>query len=118
MSRNHFIAVIEFKEIPLGMIAESGISIIMKTFIIEMAFEIAMLALEREEALDRFDVSEILICRGNDTPIRTAFHRCFDILEQQDKTSLFDKADRKGECLATAQVVLYFIEKCDLGVVG
>ena len=48
----------------------------------------------------------------------TAFHRRFDILEQQDKASLFDKADREGEGLAPAEVVFDFVEESCGGVVG
>ena len=92
--------------------------VIVEAFVIEMTLKIAMLALKRKEALYRLNVGKVLICRGNNTPLRTALNRRFDILEQQNKTSLFDKADRERKRLASAQVVLYFIEECYLGVVG
>ena len=92
--------------------------VIVEALVIEMTFEIAVLALERKKAFDRLNIGKVLICRGDDTTIRTTFHRGFDILEQQDKASLFDKADRERKRPASAQVVLYFIEECYLGVVG
>ena len=92
--------------------------VIVEAFVIEMTLKIAVLALKRKEALYRLNIGKVLICRGNNTPLRTAFNRCFNILEQQNKTSLFDKADRERKRLASAQVVLYFIEECYLGVVG
>ena len=90
------------------MITESSIPIIVEAFVIEMTFEIAVLALKCKEAFDRFDIGEVLIGRGNDTAFCASFNSCFDILEQKDKASLFDEADRKGECLTAAEVVLYF----------
>ena len=92
--------------------------VIVETFVIEVTFKIAVLALKRKEALYRLNVGKVLIRRGNNTPLRTAFNRCFNVLEQQNKTSLFDKADRERKRLAPAQVVLYFIEECYLGIVG
>ena len=92
--------------------------VIVKALVIKMAFEIAMLALKREEALYRLDIGKVLICRSNDTPLRSALNRRLNILEQQNKTSFFDKADRERKRLAPAQVVFYFIEECYLGVVG
>ena len=92
--------------------------VIMEALVIEVTFKIAVLALKRKEALYRFNVGKVLICRGNNTPLRSALNRCFNIFKQQNKTSLFDKADRERKRLASVQVVLYFIEKCYLGVVG
>ena len=100
------------------MVTKGGIVVIMEALIVEMTLKIAVLALKRKEALYRLNVGKVLICRGNNTPLRTALNRCFNILEQQNKTSLFDKADRERKRLAPAQVVLYFIEECYLGVVG
>ena len=100
------------------MIAKGGIMVIVEAFVIEMTLKIAMLALKRKEALYRLNVGKILICRGNNTPLRSALNRCFNIFKQQNKTSLFDKADRERKRLTSAQVVLYFIEECYLGVVG
>ena len=48
----------------------------------------------------------------------TAFHRRFDIIEQQNKASLFDKADREGESLAPAEIVFDFFKEGYGGVVG
>ena len=96
------------------MIAKGGIMVIVEAFVIEMTLKIAVLALKRKEALYRLNVGKVLICRGNNTPLRSALNRCFNILEQQNKTSLFDKADRERKRLASAQVVLYFIEECYL----
>ena len=90
----------------------------MKALVIEVTLKIAMLALKRKETLYRLNVGQVLICRGNNTPLRSAFNRRLNILKQQNKTSLFDKADRERKRLASAQVVLYFIEECYLGVVG
>jgi hypothetical protein len=90
----------------------------MEALVIEMTLKIAVLALKRKEALYRLNVGEILICRGNNTPLRSALNRRFNILEQQNKTSLFDEADRERKRLTSAQVVLYFIEECYLGVIG
>ena len=90
----------------------------MEALVIEVTFKIAVLALKCKEALYRFNIGKVLICRGNNTPLRTALNRRFNILEQQNKTSLFDEADRERKRLAPAQVVLYFIEECYLGVVG
>jgi hypothetical protein len=90
----------------------------METLVIEMTLKIAVLALKRKEALYRLNIGKVLICRGNNTPLRTAFNRCFNILEKQNKTSLFYEADRERKRLASAQVVFYFIEECYLGVVG
>ena len=92
--------------------------VIVETFVIEVTFKIAVLALKRKEALYLLNVGKVLICRGNNTPLRTAFNCRLNILEQQNKTSLFDKADRERKRLASAQVVFYFIEECYLGVVG
>ena len=92
--------------------------VIMEALIIEVTFKIAVLALKRKEALYRLDIGKVLICRGNNTPLRSALNRRFNILEQQNKTSLFDKADRERKRLASAQVVFYFIEECYLSVVG
>ena len=100
------------------MITKGGIVVIVEALIIEMTLKIAMLALKRKETLYRLNVGKVLICRGNNTPLRTAFNRCFNILEQQNKASLLDKADRERKRLAPAQVVFYFIEECYLGVVG
>ena len=92
--------------------------VIVETFVIEMALKITVFALKRKEALYRLDIGKVLICRGNNTPLRSALNRCFNVLEQQNKTSLFDEADRERKRLASAQVVLYFIEDCYLGIVG
>ena len=81
--------------------------VIMEAFVIEVTLKIAVLALKRKETLYRLDVGKVLICRGNNTPMRTAFNRCFNIFEQQNKTSLFNEADRERKRLASAQVVLY-----------
>ena len=83
----------------------------MKALIIEVTLKVAVLALKRKEALYRFNIGKVLICRGNNAPLRTAFNRRFNILEQQNKTSLLDKADRKCKRLASAQIVFYFIEE-------
>ena len=90
----------------------------METLVIEMALKIAVFALKREEALYRLNVGKVLICRGNNTSLRSTLDRCLDILEQQNKTSLFDKAARERKRLASAQVVFYFNEECNLGLVG
>ena len=100
------------------MITKGGIVVIVEALIIEMTLKIAMLALKRKEALYRLNIGKVLICRGNNTPLRTAFNRRLDILEQQNKTSLFDEANRERKRLTPAQVVLYFIEECYLGVVS
>ena len=100
------------------MVAERGIVIVVEALIIEMTLKIAVLALKRKEALYRLDIGKVLICRSNNTPLRTAFNCRLNVLEQQNKTSLFDKADRKRKRLAPAQVVFYFIEECYLGIVG
>ena len=92
--------------------------VIMEAFVIEVTLKIAVLALKRKEALYRLNISKVLICRGNNTPLRSALNRRLNILDQQNKTSLFDKADRERKRLASAQVVFYFIEECYLGVVG
>ena len=92
--------------------------VIVEAFVIEMTLKIAVLALKRKEALYRLNVGKVLICRGNNTPLRTALNRRFNVLEQQNKTSFFDKADRERKRLAPAQVILYFIEECYLGIVG
>ena len=84
------------------MIAEGGIVVIMKALIIEVTLKVAVLALKRKEALYRFNIGKILICRGNNAPLRTAFNSRFNILEQQNKTSLLDKANRKCKRLASA----------------
>ena len=90
----------------------------MEALVIEVTFKIAMLALKRKEALYRLNVGKVLICRSNNTPLRSALNRRFNVLDQQNKTSLFDEADRERKRLASAQVVLYFIEECYLGIVG
>ena len=76
--------------------------VIVETFVIEVTFKIAVLALKRKEALYRLNVGKVLICRGNNTPLRTAFNCRLDILEQQNKTSLFDETDRERKRLAPA----------------
>ena len=88
-----------------------------EAFVIEMTLKIDVLTLKRKETLYRLNVGKVLICRGNNTPLRTTFNRRFNVLEQQNKTSLFDEADRERKRLAPAQVVFYFIEECYLGVV-
>ena len=100
------------------MIAKGGIMVIVEAFVIEMTLKIAVLALKCKEALYRLNIGKVLICRGNNTPLRSALNRRFNILEQQNKTSLFDKADRERKRLASTQVVLYFIEESYLGVIG
>ena len=100
------------------MVTKGGIVVIMEALIVEMTLKIAVFALKRKEALYRLDIGKVLICRGNNTPLRSALNRRFDILEQQNKTSLFDKADRERKRLAPAQVGFYFIEECYLGIVG
>jgi hypothetical protein len=100
------------------MVAECGIVIIVEALIIEMTLKIAVLALKRKEALYRLNIGKVLICRGNNTPLRTTLNCCFNIFFQQNKTSLFDKADRERKRLAPTQVIFYFIEECYLGVVG
>ena len=92
--------------------------VIVEALIIEMTLKIAVLALKRKEALYRLDVGKVLICRGNNTPLRSTLNRRFDIFEQQNKTSFFDEADRESKRLAPAQVIFYFIEECYLGIVG
>ena len=79
------------------MIAESSISIIVEALIIEVTLEIAVLALKCKEALDRFDIGKVLLCRGDNTAFCATFHSRFNILEQQDKASLLDEADRCRE---------------------
>ena len=71
------------------MITKGGIVIVVEALVIEMTLKIAMLALKRKEALYRLNVGKVLICRGNNTPLRTAFNCRLNILEQQNKTSLF-----------------------------
>ena len=100
------------------MVAKRGIVIVVEALIIEMTLKIAVLALKRKETFYRLNIGKVLICRGYNTPLRSAFNRCFNILEQQNKTSLFDKADRERKRLTSAQVVFYFIEECYLGIVG
>ena len=90
----------------------------MEALVIEVTFKIAVLALKRKEALYRLNIGKVLICRGNNTPLRTAFNCRLNILEQQNKSSFLYKADRERKRLASAQVVLYFIEECYLGIVG
>ena len=92
--------------------------VIVEALVIEVTLKIAMLALKRKEALYLLNVGKVLICRGNNTPLRSAFNRRLNVLEQQNKTCLFYEADRERKRLASAQVVLYFIEECYLGVVG
>ena len=92
--------------------------VIVEALVIEMTFKITVLTLKRKEALYRLNVGKVLICRGNNTPLSTTLNCRLDILEQQNKTSLFDKADRERKRLASAQVIFYFIEECYLGVVG
>ena len=100
------------------MIAKGGIVVIVEAFVIEMTLKIAVLALKRKEALYRLNVGKVLICRGNNTPLRSALNRRFNIHEQKNKTSLFNEADRERKRLASAQVILYFIEESYLGVIG
>ena len=90
----------------------------MEALIVEMTLKIAVFALKRKEALYRLNVGKVLICRGNNTPLRTTLNCCFNIFYQQNKTSLFDEADRERKRLTPAQIVLYFIEECYLSVVG
>jgi hypothetical protein len=71
--------------------------IVLEAFIIEVTFKIAVFTLESKETFNGFDVCKILICRGNYSTIRASFDRCFNIFEQQNKASLFYKADRKRE---------------------
>ena len=92
--------------------------VIMEALVIEVTLKIAVLTLKRKETLYRLNVGKVLICRGNNTPLRSTFNRRLNVLEQQNKTSFFDKADRERKRLAPAQVVFYFIEECYLGVVG
>jgi hypothetical protein len=99
------------------VITKGGIVVIVEALVIEMTLKITVLALKRKETLYRLNVGKVLICRGNNTSLRSTLDRCLDILEQQNKTSLFDEADRERKRLAPAQVVFYFIEECYLGVV-
>ena len=92
--------------------------VIMEALVIEMTLKIAMLALKRKEAFYRLNVGKVLICRGNNTPLRTAFNRRFNVFKQKNKTSFFDEADRERKRLTSAQIVLYFVEECYLGIVG
>ena len=100
------------------MITKGGVVVIVEALVIEMTLKVAVLALKRKEALYRLNVGKVLICRGNNTPLRSALNRCFNIFKQQNKTSLFDKADRERKRLASAQVIFYFIKECYLSVVG
>jgi hypothetical protein len=100
------------------MVTKGGIVVIMEALIVEMTLKIAVFALKRKEALYRLDIGKVLICRGNNTPLRSAFNRRLNVLEQQNKTSFFDEADRESKRFAPPQVVFYFIEECYLGVVG
>ena len=92
--------------------------VIMKTLVIEVTLKVAVLALKRKEALYRLNIGKVLICRSNNAPLSTAFNRRFYVLEQQNKTSLLDKADLERKRLTSAQVVFYFIEECYLRVVS
>ena len=67
-----------------------------------MTLKVAVLALKCKKALYRFNVGKVLICRGNNTSLRSALNRCFNVLEQQNKTGLLDKADRERKRLASA----------------
>ena len=92
--------------------------IIVKTLIIKMTFKVIMFALKRKKALYRFNVGEVLICRGDNTSFSSSLNGSFNIFEQQNQASLFYKADRKRKACATSQVVFNFIEKSYLGIVG
>ena len=92
--------------------------VIVEAFVIQMTLKIAVLALKSKEALYRLNIGKVLICRGNNTPLRSALNRRLNVLEQQNKTSFFDEADRESKRLTPAQVVFYFIEECYLGVVS
>jgi hypothetical protein len=54
-----------------------------------------MFALKRKKALYRFNIGEVLICRGDYTSFCTALNGSLNIFEQQNQASLFYKADRK-----------------------
>ena len=70
-----------------------------------------MLSLKRKETLYLLNVGKVLIYRGNHTPLRTTFIRCFKVPEQQNKSKLFDKADRERKRLTPTQVVFCFIKE-------
>ena len=76
--------------------------VIMEALIIKVTFKITVLALKRKEALYRLNIGKILICRGNNAPLRTTLNSRLNIFEQQNKTSLLDKADRERKRLASA----------------
>ena len=69
----------------------------MEALMIQMALEIGTTIHQRKEALQGLDIREVLIGRGDDATGSPTFHGSFDVFEQQNKASLFDKADRKAK---------------------
>ena len=63
------------------------------------------------------NICEILISRSNDPASTSTFHGSLNIFEQQNKASLFDKADRKTERITPAQIILDFVKEGELGIV-
>ena len=73
-----------------------------------MAGKVFASVLKSIEALQRLDIGEILVSRGDQASFCSAFHSSFNIFEQQNKASLLNKADRKIKGTAMAQIILYF----------
>ena len=46
------------------------------------------------------------------------FHCRFDVLEKQNKASLFDEADRECERLATPEIIFDFIKKGESSIIS
>ena len=88
-----------------------SISFVMEGLVIQVALEVWASAGKSKEAFEGFNVGEVLICGRNDFTSASTLDGGLYVFEQQNKTSLFDKADRKTEGITLPQVVPDFLQK-------
>lgn len=100
------------------MIPQSGISGIVKALVVQMALKIGAPYHKGIKAFQGFYVRKVLIGGGDNPPRTPPLHGGFNVFEQQNKASLFDKADGKGKGAAPPQILPDFLQKRDLCVVG
>ncbi len=77
-----------------------------------MTLEIRHSSHERIETVQRFNICEILICRGDNSPFTPSLHSSFNIFVKQNKTSPLDEADRKEKGRTMPEIVLNLFQKC------
>ena len=93
------------------MVTKRHISAVVETLVIQMAFEVLASSLKRKEALQRLNISEILIRRRYNPSLGSTLNRRLDVLEQENQPGFLDEAHRKTKRAAMAQTILDFLKE-------